>query len=203
MGTAELRIMTAEEYLAWENKQETKHEFLNGMVYDVYGMTGACDTHVTVTLNVASLLRNHLRGSSCRIYISDMKLQVKSADAFFYPDIFVTCDDRDRTSDYHKSFAKLIVEVLSPSTADYDRGSKFAAYRKIESFQEYVLIDTARRSIDLFRLDASGHWVLYPSEGEATVEFASVGLTVAMADIFEDVGSDIKQTPHRPALEKP
>jgi len=186
MSAAEIKIMTRQEYLDWEARQETKHEFLDGRVYDVYAMTGARDAHVTVTLNVAALCKTHLRGKPCRIYISDMKLQVAD-DATFYPDVFVTCDPRDRETDYHKSHPSLIVEVLSPSTAGYDRGSKFAAYRKIETLREYALIDPGLLTVDLFSRDETGHWVLYPADKGGSVEFASIGLTVSLADIFEDV----------------
>jgi Uma2 family endonuclease len=187
MSTAERLTMSAEEYLAWEAQQETKHEFLAGLVYEVYAKVGARDAHVTVAGNAFALLKNHLRGTPCRTYISDMKLQVQGADAWFYSDVFVTCDERDRASEYSKSFPVLVIEVLSPSTADYDRGGKFAIYRKIETLQEYALIDPGRRSVDLFRRDGSGHWVLYPSDGESEIDFASIDLRAALADLFEDV----------------
>lgn len=182
--------MTAEEYLAWEELQDTKHEYLNGMVYEVYAMAGAKDAHVTVTGNVFALAKAHLRGTPCRTYIADMKVQAHENSAYFYPDVFVTCDQRDRTNDYHKSFPKLIVEVLSHSTAGYDRGDKFAAYRKMPSLEEYVLIDPDKMTVDLFRKREDGLWVLYPSEGKDSVEFASIGLTASFADVFEDIQVD-------------
>ena len=80
-----------------------------------------------------------------------------------------------------------MVEVLSPTTSAYDRGAKFAAYRKLPSLREYVLADTERHSIDVFRRDDSGHWVLYPFEAGHTVEFASVGMSVALTQLYEDV----------------
>jgi len=179
--------MTAEEYLAWEEQQPTKHEFYQGLVYEVYAMAGARDAHVTVSLNIASLFKSHLRGTPCRVYIADMKLQAEELDAYFYPDVFITCDPRDKANEYHKAYPTLIVEVLSPSTADFDRGDKFAAYRKMASLKEYALLDPATGSVDLFRKDETGRWALYPSEGQAMVEFASIGLSAAMADLFEDV----------------
>jgi Uma2 family endonuclease len=188
--------MTAEEYLAWEEKQPTKHEFYQGLVYEVYAMTGARDAHVTVTLNVAALFKSHLRGTPCRTYIADMKLQAEELDAYFYPDVFVTCDPRDKSSEYHKAYPTLIVEVLSPSTADYDRGDKFAAYRKIASLKEYVVINPSNGSVDLFRKSDTGCWTLHPTEGQTAVEFASIGLSAALADIFEDVEFS---NPPRPA----
>jgi Uma2 family endonuclease len=179
--------MTPEEFLEWEKTQTEKHEYLNGLVYEVYAMVGARDAHVTVSLNIASLLKEHLRGGPCRVYISDMKLQIDAANAYFYPDVFVTCDDRDRAEDTCKRFPILVIEVLSDSTSGYDRGEKFATYRRVESLQEYVIIDSDSFTVDCFRRDASNHWVLYAFEGEVTVEFESVDLHAPLAALFENV----------------
>ncbi|MCU0736589.1 MAG: Uma2 family endonuclease [Methylotetracoccus sp.] len=88
--------MTCDEFLEWEKTQTEKHEYLDGLVYPVYAMVGARDAHVTVSLNVASLLKAHLRGGPCRVYISDMKLQVDAANAHFYPDTQTACHSRAR-----------------------------------------------------------------------------------------------------------
>ncbi len=114
-------------------------------------MAGASDAHVTVAGNVYMALRNHLRGSPCSVFISDMKLRVEEDNAFFYPDVFVTCADSDRGQSHSKSAPVLVVEVLSPTTSAYDRGAKFAAYRKLPTLREYALIDPERLSLDLFR----------------------------------------------------
>jgi Uma2 family endonuclease len=98
--------------------------------------------HVTIAGNVFMLLRNHLRGKGGRTYISDRKVCVESANRFFYPDIVVTCDPRDRETPLFKRFPCLIVEVLSPSTEAFDRGDKFVDYQALETLQEYVLIST-------------------------------------------------------------
>jgi Uma2 family endonuclease len=190
MNAVPKTTMTAAEYLAWEELQDTKHEYLNGMVYEVYAMAGAKDAHVTIAGNVFALAKAHLRGTPCRTYIADMKLQAHEDSAYFYPDVFVTCDLRDRASEYHKSYPKLIVEVLSPSTAGYDRGDKFAAYRQMQSLQEYAVIDPSKLTVDLFRKREDGLWVLYPSEGQNAVEFASIGLTASFAELFEDVQAE-------------
>jgi Uma2 family endonuclease len=174
-------------FLEWEKTQLEKYEYLDGQVVQVYAMVGARDAHVTVALNVASLLREHLRGGPCRVYISDMKLRVEAANAFFYPDVFVTCDPRDRAEDTYKRFPLLVVEVLSDSTAGYDRGRKFAVYRQVESLQEYAIIDPDTFTVDCFRRDESGHWVLYAFAGEDTVEFRSVDFKAPLSSVFEDV----------------
>ncbi|MEO5343166.1 MAG: Uma2 family endonuclease [Gammaproteobacteria bacterium SHHR-1] len=175
---------SAEDYLAWEAEQEQKYEYLLG---DVYAMAGASDAHVTVSGNLFAILRSHLRGKPCRAYISDMKLQLDQANAYFYPDVFVTCAAADVGLSNFKREPLLVVEVLSPSTAAYDRGLKFAHYRQLPSLQEYVLIDTERLAVDLFRRDAEGHWVLYPFAADETLTLTSVDLDLPLAAIYEDV----------------
>jgi len=175
---------SAEDYLAWEARQTEKHEFVGG---EVFAMAGASDAHVTLSLNLASLLRAHLRGTPCRTYIADMKLHVAAADAYFYPDVFVTCSAADALRPQDKAEPVLVAEVLSPTTAAYDRGAKFAAYRSLPSLQEYVLIDPESPGVEVYRRDASNHWVLYPYGPQDAAEFASVGLTLPVAQVFEDV----------------
>jgi Uma2 family endonuclease len=136
------------------------------------------------------MLRQRLRGGPCRVYISDMKLRAEAADTFYYPDVLVTCDPRDHASDTYKAHPVLIVEVLSESTAAYDRGGKFAAYRTLESLREYVLADPAARTVDCFRRDEAGRWVLYAFAGKDTLELASVGATLPLPEVFEDVAAE-------------
>jgi Uma2 family endonuclease len=174
---------TTQDYLAWEAGETEKHEYLAG---EVFAMAGASDAHVTIAGNIFASLRSQLRGTPCRTYIADMKLSVATADAFFYPDVFVTCAAADAALADHKREPVLVIEVLSPSTAAYDRGPKFAYYRELASLQEYVLIDTDRVAVDVFRRDASGHWVLHPFGQDAEVELASVNLRLPMATLYED-----------------
>ena len=175
----------AQAYLAWEAEQSTKHEYHDG---EVFAMAGASDAHVTVAGNVYMALRNHLRGSPCSVFISDMKLRVEEDNAFFYPDVFVTCAESDRGQSHSKSAPVLVVEVLPPATSAYDRGAKFAAYRKLPTLREYALIDPERLSLDLFRREGdSKRWVLHPIEAGGHVEWASVGLQVPLEALYEDV----------------
>lgn len=185
MGQAAQKIpFTAADYLAWEAEQLDRHEYLDG---EVFTMAGAEDRHVTVAMNVMFALRQHLSGGPCRTYMSDMRLHVASANCYFYPDVLVTCSAQDRLSALSKSEPKLIVEVLSASTAAYDRGLKFSHYRSLPSLEEYVLIDLDTRSTDCYRKGVDGLWVLHPfARGEA-VELASVALTVSAAQLFAEV----------------
>ena len=118
-----------------------------------------------------------------------MKVHVETANSFFYPDIFVTCDPRDRAPEasHVKRHPVLIVEVLSPTTEACDRGNKFAAYRTLASLQEYVLVSTEQRRVEVFRRDDTGHWVLYPFAADEEMELASVDFRCAVADVFEGV----------------
>ena len=175
---------TAEDYLAWEPAQLDRHEYLDG---EVFAMAGAEDGHVTVTMNAAFTVRQHLSGSPCRTYVTDMRVHVAASNSYFYPDVLVTCSALDRASAMVKTEPKLIIEVLSPSTAAYDRGLKFSHYRSLPSLEEYVLIDLDTRSTDCYRKGADGLWVLHPfARGEA-VELASVALELTVAQLFADV----------------
>ncbi|MEH2382911.1 MAG: Uma2 family endonuclease [Nostoc sp.] len=175
--------ISPEEYLEGEKVSEIKHEYIDGQVY---AMAGASDAHVTVSMNVSMLLRNHLRGSGCRVYMLDMKAQIDVINRYFYPDVMVTCDTRDKEFEYFKCYPSLIIEVLSESTESFDRGKKFASYRHLESLQEYVLISTDEMSIECFRRNQEGNWVLYLYE-EEEMHLASVDFRCAIAAIYEDV----------------
>ena len=178
-------VMTGDEYLVWEAGQTDRHELVDG---EVYAMAGAEAGHVTTAGNLYMALRQHLRGTPCMTFISDMKLHVAARDSYFYPDVFVTCAEADRAQSHYKSAPTLVAEVLSPSTSAFDRGAKFAAYRKLPSLREYAVIDPERLSVDLFRRDSdSGHWVLYPFVAGDDVQCASVGLSVPMAELYEGV----------------
>jgi Uma2 family endonuclease len=181
---AEVVKFTAAEFLVWDADQTIRHEYLDG---DVFAMAGGQDTHATLALNAAMALRQHLNGTPCRVFVSDVKLQVEAANCFFYPDVFVTCGEADRASRLIKREAKLVIEVLSPSTAAYDRGEKFARYRQLETLEEVVLIDPDTRRSDVFRRAPEGRWLLQPYEGHEVLELTSVGLRIAPAVLYADV----------------
>ena len=177
--------MTAAEFLAWDAGQTLKHEFVRG---EVFAMAGGEDRHATVALNIAIALRQHLRGSPSRVYGSDVKLRVEAADCFFYADVMVTCSAADLDNRLIKREPSLVVEVLSASTAAYDRGAKFAAYRQLPGLQEYLLVDIDGQRCDLFRKGmADGLWVLHPSGPLDTLHLSSVGLQITPADLWADL----------------
>lgn len=170
-------------YLAWEAAQPDRHEYIAG---EVFAMVGVRQAHNVASGNLYSALRSALKGSPCRVFIESVKTRVEAADCFFYPDVVVTCDARDRATPDYISHPALVIEVLSESTAAFDRGDKFAAYRKLPSLQEYVLVDLSAKRVEVFRRNPEQHWVLYEYlEGE-TIEFASLSLTLPVATVLED-----------------
>jgi indole-3-glycerol phosphate synthase len=141
-------------------------------------------------LNLYSSLRQALNSSRCRVFVEAVKVRIEAADALFYPDLLVTCDPRDRLTPDYVSHPLLVAEVLSESTAAFDRGRKFAAYRKLESLQEYLLIDLAAQRIEVFRRDLQNHWVLYDHGAGDRVELASLALHLAVDELLEDTRRD-------------
>ncbi|WP_027403123.1 Uma2 family endonuclease [Aphanizomenon flos-aquae] len=177
--------ITPEEYLELEENSPVKHEYIDGYIY---AMAGALDAHVTIAGNLFALLRNHVRGSGCRVYISDMKARIESLNRFFYPDIMVTCDNRDQETLGYKRFPCLIIEVLSDSTERFDRGDKFADYQTIETLQEYILINTKKPRVECFRRNQDGFWVLQSYVGEETsFQLHSISFAETMRQLYEDV----------------
>ncbi|MCL6752259.1 Uma2 family endonuclease [Nostoc sp. CCCryo 231-06] len=177
--------LTPQEYLQIEEQNPVKHEYIDGYIY---AMAGALDAHVTIAGNLFALLRNHLRGSGCRVYIADMKARIESLNRFYYPDVMVTCDQRDQETPAYKRFPCLIVEVLSNSTEAFDRGDKFADYQTLESLQEYVLINTKRQRVECFRRNEQRLWILqsYTAE-DKSFRLNSVDFEETMATLYEDV----------------
>jgi Uma2 family endonuclease len=179
----ELSCFTPEEYLEWEVQQQIRYEYVDG---EVFAMAGGTLPHADIALNFASVLREHLRGR-CKVRNSDAKVGITENGPFIYPDVSVSCDDRDRTAQQFSRYPCLIIEVLSPSTEAYDRGGKFALYRRLESLQEYVLVGSETKTIEIFRRNQQGGWEFIPYGEDDEVVLNSVGLTVAIAQIYEDV----------------
>ncbi|TAF12304.1 MAG: Uma2 family endonuclease [Nostocales cyanobacterium] len=175
--------ITPEQYLALEEKSPVKHEYINGYIYAI---AGASDPHVTVTLNIAFLIRNHIRGSGYRVFTTDMKTRIETINRFYYPDVMVTCDERDKALLNYKKYPCLIIEILSDSTEAFDRGDKFTDYQNIDTLQEYVLIDIKKPKLDCFRRNDQGLWVLQ-SYTQSLFKLQSLDFQGNMNDLYEDV----------------
>lgn len=179
MGVA-LEKLTLSAFLEWENAQETRHEFYRG---EVFAMVGVRRPHGRVVANLVHALMSALDGSACQVFNEGMKLQVAD-DAILYPDVFVTCDKADLVTEMVFRAPTLVIEVLSPSTEEYDRSRKFALYRRLESLREYVLVNPDTKRIESFVRGADGLYVLHDmSEGEEA-RFRSMDIAIPMAAIF-------------------
>lgn len=177
--------LTSDEYLQFEETSHIKHEYIDG---EVYAMAGATDAHVTIAGNIFALLLSHLRGSGCRVYISDMKVRIEHKNRFYYPDVMVTCDQRDRENSTYKLFPSVIIEVLSNSTEAFDRGDKFADYQSLETLQEYVLINSKKARIECFSRGEDGLWILQNyTLANQQFQFKSIDFTGRIVEIYEEV----------------
>jgi Uma2 family endonuclease len=175
--------MTLDEYMAWENAQPERHEFFRG---EVIAMAAPRRVHAMAAQNTAAALHAHLKGSPCCVFMHSMKVQVDN-DAIFYPDVFVTCHEQDLKTDMVFRHPVVIVEVLSNSTQAYDRGQKFAAYRRLPSLKEYVLVDPDTQRVEVFRRNERELFELHDQTGLLELTLASVAARLPMAEVFDGV----------------
>ncbi len=178
--------LTVEQYLAQERQAETKSEYLNG---EVFAMTGATREHNLIAWNIGSSLHAQLRGRSCEAYIGDMRVRVSTTGLFTYPDVVVVCGEPalDRDGLDNLLNPTLIVEVLSESTEDYDRGTKFAHYRTIPSLSEYVLVAQKEVHVEHFIRQADGWLLTETSNLGDTMDLPSIGCRLSLKDVYERV----------------
>ena len=184
IANPQLNWISPQEYLEWEPTQEIRYEYIDG---EIFAMTGGTKSHNRIALNLVTALDSYLLEKGCDIYIADVKVQVSLAASYHYPDVVVTCNSRDQDSSQFVQYPCLIVEVLSPSTEAYDRGGKFAQYRKLESLQEYVLIQSENIGVECFRRNQQGLWVLYPYEQGDTITLESVGFSLPVETLYRQV----------------
>ena len=176
-------LMSPEEYLAWEPTQEERYEYWDG---EVVAMSGGTRNHNRITFNFSKLLDDALVDRPCEMYMTDVKAQVQRGQKYFYPDVVVTCDDRDNDPQLVQ-FPCLIIEVLSPSTEAIDRGTKFAKYRQFSTLQEYVLVQVEQPGVEMFRRNQQGQWVLSEYALGDSLLLESVGVEIAIADLYRQI----------------
>ena len=182
---SEKHTMTLEDFLAWEVEQPERWEFFNG---EAFMMAGGSDVHNVVTGNVYMALRIGLQHTRCNVFMSDVRLRLAAADDLFYPDVFVTCSDADRARRQVKEDPELIAEVLSPSTEAYDRGDKFAAYRRFAGLKTVLFLSQDRAQVECYTRAEGGHWILSEASGEsARLALPAFGFELALADLYRDL----------------
>lgn len=176
--------LTPEEYFVWEEKQLLRHEYLNG---EIYAMGGGTQNHGRIASNIIFIVKSHLRGGGCQVGNSDCRVNILETNDYVYPDVSVTCEDSDRTATQAIQYPCLIVEVLSPSTANYDRGDKFRLYRRNPSLQDYVLVDAEKIAIDLYRKNDRGNWEIFNYQAGDNIELRSIDLSFPIESVYEDI----------------
>ena len=174
--------ITPAEYLEGERVSEIRHEYIDGKVY---AMAGASADHNEICGDVYTILKNHLRSSPCRVFMEAVKVALSDdlGDAFYYPDVFVTCEPKGEDTHVMRE-PKLIIEVISPSTARHDRGEKLAAYKRIPSVEEIVLVEQEWPEIFVTRRSDNWKRHIYTMM-DSEIELASVGLIIKVADIYQ------------------
>ncbi len=181
---AKFFYISPEDYLEAERVSPIKHEYRRGQVY---AMVGAKKPHVIIAANLTTLLNLHLRDQACVVMASDIKVRLEEADCYYYPDVVVTCDPRDLagTEDfiYHP---KLVIEVLSKSTAKFDSSEKFTDYQTCSTLEEYVLVSQTEPAIEVRSL-VNDIWKVATYQGNDQVTFHSLGWSGDVTDIYRKV----------------
>ncbi|MBF0118137.1 MAG: Uma2 family endonuclease [Desulfobacterales bacterium] len=186
MLAEQIHIMTEEEYLEMERRSEIKHEYHQG---ELFSMAGASGNHNLIVANIIRDLGIQLK-RRCKVYPSDIKIKIKNTGRFVYPDVTVVCG-KEKYFDNAKDVlldADLIVEVLSDSTELYERSDKFAYYRKLDSFKEYLLVSQKKKKIEKFLKNESGFWKISEAgENDPEIIIESLGCALNIEDIYDFV----------------
>jgi Uma2 family endonuclease len=184
---------TVEEYLQMEKAATERHEYYQGEIFQMQGhgellaMSGAANRHNIIFSNLFIAVGNALKGKPCRPYGPDMRLNIPENTLFTYPDISIYCGEPESIPEDEDSVVNptVLIEILSPSTREYDRGGKFKLYRDIPTLQEYILVDTKTLNVEAFRLNKSKHWELeeYTLLSE-TLSMPYIGVSIPLAEIY-------------------
>jgi len=176
------KILTAEEYLEWEKQQEGKHEFFGG---EIFAMAGASARHNVIFKNLFVELAVALKGKPCQPYGSDMRVHIPQNTLYTYPDISIFCRDILDESEDGIVEPTVLIEILSTSTRNYDRGGKFKLYRDIPTLKEFIVVDSEQISVESFRLNERGHWELEEyKQASDNLNFPSLAVSVPLSEIY-------------------
>ena len=186
-ASASQRHYTLEDYLGVEEASGVRHEFLDGQIF---AMAGGTPEHAALSAGIVVLLGAKLRGGPCRPYSADLRVRVLATGLATYPDAAVICGEveRDPVSPTHVTNPRVIVEVLSASTEEYDRGEKREHYQRIDALREYVLIAQDRRRVEVFARGPGGEWEHRVSTAGDIVELPSLGMTFAADELYDGAG---------------
>jgi Uma2 family endonuclease len=184
-------LVSPEEYLARERRADEKHEYRDG---EIVPMSGATREHVLIATNILFELEGQLRHRDCFVYSTDLRVRTSQSRLFTYADVAVVCGEPQVDNDEHQDVLlnpDLLIEVLSSSTRDYDRGEKFARYRTVESLREYVLVDQETPHVEHFARQPDGRWILSETDdAEAVIELTSVEVELSLPETYHKVDFD-------------
>lgn len=173
--------LSPEEYFLWEEHQLEKHEYIDGQVY---AMSGGSKNHSLISVRLITLFSNHLDGSGCETANLDLKVNIVETSNYTYPDLSVTCDERDKAATQYIAYPCLIVEVLSGATEAYDRGGKFRLYRKNPALQDYLLVSSTKFEMDLYHKKDTGEWIIINYKQGDTIELKSINFSFPIEQVY-------------------
>jgi Uma2 family endonuclease len=179
--------ISPEQYLVVERAAEIKHEYHNGKVIT---MSGASPAHNDIAYTINRIIAPFLYGKGCKLYGSDFRIHIPENELFTYPDFSIVCGKAETAEIYTDNLTNpaIIIEILSPSTKDYCRGTKFNLYRSIKTLKEYVLIDSKSVSVELFTRQQDNSWNLTEfKQLSDSFAISAIGLLMNVKDIYEDV----------------
>jgi len=180
-------FVSQEAYLAMERASDTKHEYYKG---EVFAMSGASWEHNVIVKNINTLILPYLKGKPCDMFGSDLRIHVPENTLYTYPDFSIICGKPETNDEEKDTIVKpsAIIEVLSKSTKDYDRGSKFMLYRSINTLNEYITIDSLSISIEIYTRNSDNTWILSEfKQLHDSFVLSTIGLTLLLKDVYEDV----------------
>ncbi len=184
MATAPQQPISPEEYLQRERKAEGKSEYFAG---EIFAMAGATRRHSRIVKNITSFLDQKLDQTPCDVDASELRVLVSATGLYTYPDVVVTCGEEQFLDNQFDTLLNplLIIEVLSPSTEDYDRGKKFANYRTIPSLREYVMVAQDRMYAERYWFQEKGKWIYTEHSGpDAKIPLVSIEVELPMTSIY-------------------
>lgn len=184
MSSAAARTyLTPQEYISFERKATTKHEYLKGQII---AMSGASRANSFITGDIFGELRDQLKGHKCEVHSSDMRVSIHSTNSYFYPDVVVACEEPRFEDNVFDTLLnpRVVIEILSPSTEVYDRGEKFEFYKQLDSLQEYLLVSQGQVSVEHY-IRQKTEWVKTEYQGLSdVVPLHSIDCELCLQDIY-------------------
>ncbi|NEX22430.1 Uma2 family endonuclease [Thiorhodococcus mannitoliphagus] len=195
MGAQAQSGSTPRDYLAWERRQETRHEYIRGEIFE---MTGASREHNLICGNLFAMFHGQLRGRPCEVYVNDMRVKVTETGIYVYPDIVALCEPPRFEDNKVDTLLNpgLIVEVLSQSTESDDRGAKFAHYRNLPSLAHYLLVSQTECRVEHFTRQSGNRWLLTEYQApDDSIPLTDMDCSLRLADIYERLSLSAQPTP--------